>query len=86
MVNVRPFKTIEDLDKPFVLQAEQESDYDIKTVANWLKMPVNAFLFENDKEILAQMFFIQLGHRQDIRSGYDAYRYPDLREAALQGY
>ena len=24
-------------------------------------MPVNAFLFENDKEILAQMFFIQLG-------------------------
>ena len=61
MVNVRPFRTLEDLDKPFILQAEQENEYDIKNVSNWLKMPVNAFLFENDKEILAQMFFIQLG-------------------------
>lgn len=61
MVNVRPFKSLEDLDKPFILQAEQENEYDIKNISNWLKMPVNAFLFENDKEILAQMFFIQLG-------------------------
>ncbi len=61
MVNIRPFKKLEDLDKPFILQEEQESDYDIKTVANWLKMPINAFLFEDDKEILAQMFFVQLG-------------------------
>lgn len=61
MVNVRPFKSLEDLDKPFILQAEQENEYDNKNISNWLKMPVNAFLFENDKEILAQMFFIQLG-------------------------
>lgn len=61
MVNVRPFKSLEDLDKPFILQAEQENEYDIKNISNWLKMPVNAFLFENDKEILAQMFFIRLG-------------------------
>ena len=58
MVNVRPFKSLEDLDKPFILQAEQENEYDNKNISNWLKMPVNAFLFENDKEILAQMFFI----------------------------
>lgn len=61
MVNVRPFKKLEDLDKPFILQEEQESEYDIKTIGNWLKMPVNAFLLEDDKEILAIMFFIQLG-------------------------
>lgn len=61
MVNVRPFRALEDLDKPFIIQAEQEKEYDVESVANWLKMPVNAFLFESDKEILAQMFFIQLG-------------------------
>lgn len=61
MVSIRPFKSLDDLDKPFIIQKEQEWEYDLETIGNWLKTPINAFLFENDSEILAQMFLIQLG-------------------------